>query len=273
MNVSPVNTPLGIDRRRLLQLGGVLAAATSLSACSGSGSAGTGGAGDRNKGSITVWSWQGPATALKALVPEFRKKMRSLDCPADATANRVRTIDTSLLTVGGAVHSDMLLWDPAAPVEAAVRQLIGTFHSVPQLSVRLDRLPAGHREAIGFWLAEWRRLRPQLLDGTVEPGRPDELYTLVRSAADGVCVIDVHSDRVVPLRPAGQHEIVLVNATPVDRLTVAAGEDSHTADITVHDPRGRIIDRCRRVLTPGLHTVPVPSMGLATLRIREGGTQ
>ncbi|AQW55813.1 glycoside hydrolase family 36 protein [Streptomyces violaceusniger] len=203
----------------------------------------------------------------------YGNMMRSLDCPADATANRVRTIDTSLLTVGGAVHSDMLLWDPAAPVEAAVRQLIGTFHSVPQLSVRLDQLPAGHREAIGFWLAEWSRLRPQLLDGTVEPGRPDELYTLVRSAAEGVCVIDVHSDRVVPLRPAGQHEIVLVNATPADRLTVAAGEDSHTADITVHDPRGRIIDRCRHVLTPGLHTVPVPSMGLATLRIREGGTQ
>ncbi|MBL1118967.1 alpha-galactosidase [Streptomyces sp. 110] len=203
----------------------------------------------------------------------YGNMMRSLDCPADAIANRVRTIDTSLLTVGGAVHSDMLLWDPSAPVEAAVRQLIGTLHSVPQLSVRLDRLPAAHREAIGFWLAEWRRLRPQLLDGTVEPGRPDELYPLVRSAAHGVCVIDVHSDRVVPLRPAGQQEIVLVNAGPADRLTVAAEGDARTADITVHDPRGRIIDRCRRVLTPGLHTVPVPSMGLATLRIREGGTQ
>ncbi|WP_432014154.1 glycoside hydrolase family 36 protein [Streptomyces cucumeris] len=203
----------------------------------------------------------------------FGNMMRSFDCPADATANRVRTIDTALLTIGGAVHSDMLLWDPGAPVEAAVRQLIGAFHAVPQLSVRLDRLPAGHREAIAFWLSAWRRLRPQLLDGTVEPGRPDELYALVRSTADGVCVIDVHSDRVVPLRAAGQRSVVLVNGTPVDRLTVSAEEDSLAADITVHDPRGRIIDRCRRVLAPGLHTVSVPSMGMATLRIREGGTQ
>ncbi|MFE5160965.1 ABC transporter substrate-binding protein [Streptomyces sp. NPDC056697] len=74
MNVSPVNTPFGIDRRRLLQLGGALAAATSLSACSGTGSAGTGGAGDKDKASITVWSWLEPAKALKAMVPEFRKK-------------------------------------------------------------------------------------------------------------------------------------------------------------------------------------------------------
>ncbi|WP_254885404.1 ABC transporter substrate-binding protein [Streptomyces sp. NA02950] len=67
-----MNTPLGIDRRRLLRLGGALAAAASLSACSGSG--GTGGAGDKNKASLTVWSWQEPAKALKALVPEFRRK-------------------------------------------------------------------------------------------------------------------------------------------------------------------------------------------------------
>ncbi|MFI1767008.1 alpha-galactosidase [Streptomyces sp. NPDC020800] len=95
----------------------------------------------------------------------YGNMLRSFDCPAYATANRVRTIDTSLLAVSGTVHSDMLLWDPSAPLEAAVRQFSGAFHSVPQLSVRLDRLPPEQLDALGFWLGQWRRLRPQLLDG------------------------------------------------------------------------------------------------------------
>ncbi|GAA2769783.1 hypothetical protein [Streptomyces showdoensis] len=54
--------------------------------------------------------------------------LRSFDCPGDATANRVRTLDTALLAVGGAVHSDMVMWSRSAPVEAVARQLIGALH-------------------------------------------------------------------------------------------------------------------------------------------------
>ncbi|KUJ67412.1 ABC transporter substrate-binding protein [Streptomyces albus subsp. albus] len=66
-----------LGRRRVLRMGGALAAAAglggSLAACSGSGSTASGAAGDPRKGQITVWSWQGPAAGLKALVPEFNK--------------------------------------------------------------------------------------------------------------------------------------------------------------------------------------------------------
>ncbi|MGP3980445.1 glycoside hydrolase family 36 protein [Streptomyces sp. KR80] len=202
----------------------------------------------------------------------YGNMLRSFDCPADATANRVRTLDTSLLAVGGAVHSDMLLWDLDAPVEAAARQLIGTLHSVPQISVRLDRLTEEHREALAFWLAQWRRLRGALLDGTVEPGRPDDLYTLVESEADGVLVLDVHSERTVPVEPADYREIVLVNGATADRLVLECSGPERAAELTVHDPSGRIIERCRPRLTPGLHTLPVPRMGLATLAITERTT-
>ncbi|MGI5397273.1 hypothetical protein [Streptomyces sp. CA-251251] len=111
--------------------------------------------------------------------------LRAVDCPADAVANRVRTIDTALLAAGGAVHSDPLLWDTTAPVEAAARQLIGALHSVPQVSVRLDALPLSHSEALRFWLAQWRLLRPQLLDAAVDPGRPDGLHAGALGAGRG----------------------------------------------------------------------------------------
>ncbi|MEU5539298.1 glycoside hydrolase family 36 protein [Streptomyces sp. NPDC020362] len=196
----------------------------------------------------------------------YGNMLRSFDCPADATANRVRTIDTSLLAVGGTVHSDMLLWDPSAPLEAAVRQLIGAFHSVPQLSVRLDSLPPEQLDALGFWLGQWRRLRPQLLDGRVEPGRPDDLYSLVESSADGVSVVSVHSERAVSLRPTAFEETVLVNASDVDRLVVDVQDPGAVVDIDVHAPNGRMIDRGRIDLSPGLHSLPVPRMGLAVVR-------
>lgn len=196
----------------------------------------------------------------------YGNMLRSFDCPADSVANRVRTIDTGLLAVGGAVHSDPLLWNTGAPVESAARQLIGTLHSVPQVSVRLDALPEDHVDALRFWLATWRLLRPQLLDGTVEPGRPDELYTLVSSESDGVNVTTVHADRPVPVRPAGLARTVLVNGTAEDRLVVDVVDAGATVEIEVRGPDGRMIEHYRTELTTGLHRLPVPRMGLGSIR-------
>ncbi|WP_435059601.1 glycoside hydrolase family 36 protein [Streptomyces sp. bgisy060] len=199
------------------------------------------------------------------MVP-FGNMLRSFDCPGDAAANRVRTIDTALLAVGGAVHSDPLLWNAEAPVEAAARQLIGALHAVPQVSVRLDGLPHDHVEALRFWLAQWRRLRPQLLDGTVRPGRPDDLYTLVRAEAAGVSVLAVHGERTVRVRPVEFRETVLVNASDADRLVLdVVGAAAHV-EIVIHACDGRMIERSRTTLHPGLQSLSVPRMGLALVR-------
>ncbi|WP_405687951.1 alpha-galactosidase [Streptomyces sp. NBC_01387] len=195
----------------------------------------------------------------------FGNMLRSFDCPADSTANRVRTIDTSLLAVGGVVHSDPLMWDTSGPVEAAARQLIGALHAVPQVSVRLDALSAEQADAVRFWLGQWRRLRPQLLDGTVEPGRPDGLYTLVRSESDGVIVLSVHDERAVSVLPATHRETVLVNATAANRVVVDVQDTGAQVEVDVRGPDGRIIERTQMSLVPGLHSIPVPTMGLALL--------
>ncbi|AWZ16199.1 alpha-galactosidase [Streptomyces sp. ICC1] len=200
----------------------------------------------------------------------FGNMLRSFDCPADATANRVRTLDTALLAVGGAVHSDMLLWSPDAPVAAVARQLIGALHAVPQISVRLDRVPAAHREAVGFWLRQWRLHRELLLDGEVEPGRPDELYPLVRASAGDRCLISVHGDRVVPLDFSAHRRFHLVNGSDRDRVMVEVRGGGGRVEGVVHGPDGRIMDGPPSFLAEGARSLAVPRGGLASLTITEG---
>ncbi|MFD8415945.1 alpha-galactosidase [Streptomyces sp. NPDC059650] len=208
--------------------------------------------------------YTGPGTA------PFGNLLRSFDCPADAAANRVRTLDTALLAVGGAVHSDMLLWSPQAPVEAVARQLIGALHAVPQLSVRLDRIPEAHRATIGFWLRRWHENRDLLLDGEVEPGRPDELYPLVRATAGDRCLISVHGDLVVPLDPAAHRRVELVNGSAGDLLTLSVRGGPAEITRVVHAPDGRIIESASARFAEGPHTLAVPRGGLASLTITEG---
>ncbi|GAA1168703.1 alpha-galactosidase [Kitasatospora gansuensis] len=200
----------------------------------------------------------------------FGNLLRSFDCPADSTANRVRTLDTAFLAVGGAVHSDMLLWPPEAPAHSAARQLIGALHAVPQVSVRLTRLPEEHLAAVAFWLGQWRRLRDTLLDGEVEPGRPDELYPVVRVSGDRVLLVSVHAEQVVPVALTRHQELVLVNGSATDRLVLEVAAPGVSAELAVHGPTGRIIERSRLTLPPGLHSLPVPRSGLAILTSLEG---
>ncbi|NUR85274.1 MAG: alpha-galactosidase [Nonomuraea sp.] len=190
----------------------------------------------------------------------YGEMLRADDCPGDATANRVQTIDAGLLAVRGAVHGDMLIWDEGATAVSAARQFIATLHAVPQLSARLTRLDAEHREVVAFWLDRWRRLRHVLLDGVVEPGRPDELYPVIVAEAGDERVITVSADRVVPVAVA--RRTTLINATSAHRLVL---ELDAAARVEIRDARGRIIDRSEQRLEAGLRALEVPPSGLAIL--------
>lgn len=164
----------------------------------------------------------------------------------------------------------MLLWSPQAPAEAVARQLIGALHAVPQISVRLDRMPAAHREVVSFWLRQWRRHRTLLLDGETEPGRPDELYPLVRATADGECLFSVHGDRVVPLDVPAYRGFHLVNGSDRDRVMVEVRGAGAWVRGVVHGPDGRIMEDQLKFLPEGPHSLDVPRGGLASLTITEG---
>ncbi|GGK16670.1 ABC transporter substrate-binding protein [Streptomyces camponoticapitis] len=104
---------MDMERRRVLRMGGALAAGaglTGLTACSGSGDTGAAGsAGAKDKGAITVWSWQGPAAQMKALVPEFNKKFPDIEVTVQDIGNpAIWDKITTAMGAGGSGLADVL---------------------------------------------------------------------------------------------------------------------------------------------------------------------
>ncbi|MFI8106073.1 ABC transporter substrate-binding protein [Streptomyces sp. NPDC086023] len=100
-----------LNRRSVLRMGGGLAVALpGLTACSGSGGdAGSGHAGERGRGDITVWSWQGPAAELKALVPEFNRQFPDIRVTVEDIGNpAIWDKITTALAAGGQGLADVL---------------------------------------------------------------------------------------------------------------------------------------------------------------------
>lgn len=109
-------TPAGTARGGALAtagLGGLgLTGLAALTGCSGSGDTGAGGSGatgDPRKGRITVWSWQGPAAELKALIPEFNKTYPDIQVTVEDIGNpAIWDKITAGLAAGGQGLADVL---------------------------------------------------------------------------------------------------------------------------------------------------------------------
>ncbi|WP_203922136.1 alpha-galactosidase [Rugosimonospora africana] len=196
--------------------------------------------------------------------------LRASDCPADASANRLRTRDIAVLAPGAAVHCDMLMWDPAADVDAAARQVQSALYSVPQISVRLAGQSAGHRAMTAWWLRFWLRYRDVLLDGQHPASRLDERAGTVTASAGNRAVVTVFGERrVVPLDPGRFTEIALVNSTAAGHVVVDVTGTAR-ARLTVMDSRGRPAGTHLKDLSPGLHRLPVPPAGLCVIEHLDG---
>lgn len=198
----------------------------------------------------------------------FGNALRATDCPADAVANRIRTLDIALLAPGGTVHSDMIMWDHQAAPQVLARQFHGAWHAVPQISTRLTLLPPEHRKTLAFWLSTWRELRPALTGGHLEPGRPDELYPQVTAVGGGRHVVTCYTQAVVPVGPGSAGDLVIVNATGTDRLLLEVAGPPRHVQVRVHDCQGNPVGRRTRELTAGLTEVPVPPHGVCRIEQR-----
>lgn len=198
------------------------------------------------------------------LMRRYGNMFRANDCPADLVRNRIAIVDLRLLAGDTAVHGDMLMWHPGEPVESAALQLLAVLFSVPQISVRLDRVPAEHLEMLRFWLGFWRQHRDALLDGELCAAHPELSYPLVSAATERELVAAAYAEVAVPIPAAAPAYAAVVNATRAPAVTLVC-EAPLSRRVRVSDCRGQVVADGQRELGAGACRIEVPPAGLVEL--------
>lgn len=201
------------------------------------------------------------------LMRKYGNMFRAADAPHVAMDNRLRTVDLRLLSGSTAVHSDMFMWHAGDSVEAAALQFLSILFSVPQLSVRLERIPSDHREMVRHWTGYWLRNRDVLLDGEFIPHAPLANYPLIEAVTDEKRIVAVYGDMVVRVpEDHGSRALDVVNAGSVSRVVLEIGGRPGLFDYRVLDTRGREIGTGTVELAPGVYRFMVPRSGLLEMK-------
>jgi alpha-galactosidase len=193
------------------------------------------------------------------LMRRYGNMFRANDCPADHVRNRIAVVDLRLLAGDTAVHGDMLMWNPGEPVEAAALQLLAVLFAVPQISVRLDRLPAEHLAMLRHWLAVWRENRDLILGGELTAIGPELNYPVVWSRRGDELVAAVYADLVLPLPPVRRALVANATRGPAVTLALSAAIDGR---LRVRDTTGRLLVDEARNVAAGVQRISVPPAGL-----------
>ena len=157
-------------------------------------------------------------------IRKYGNMFRAGDCPMDYRTNRMRTLDLRLTSGATAVHSDMLMWGAGDSVETASKQFWSIIFAVPQISVRLNEIPAAYREKIREMVDFWVAHRETLVKGELRPMRPDLGYPIVYAYGPGEQVVAVYDEsQLVKIDRAKGAKAFVVNATDATSLVVEEG--------------------------------------------------
>lgn len=199
------------------------------------------------------------------LMRKYGNMFRAVDCPNMAAINRARTTDIRLLCGNTAAHSDMFMWHEEEPVETAALQILNILFSVPQLSVRLGRIPDDHIQMIKFWIDYWKKNRNVLLDGKFMPVNPGAVYPLIRAETDEKVIVAVYNDMFVNLDSTGHKNWDIVNAKPGETVILDIEKPLGNARFAVFDCKGNLISDGATWLDKGVHKFAVPPSGLLAI--------
>jgi alpha-galactosidase len=202
------------------------------------------------------------------LMRKYGNMFRGVDAPDNAWANRAEVTDVRLLSGNTAPHSDMFMWHPNEPVEAAALQFLNVLFAVPQLSVKLTQFPEDHQRMVREWTRYWKDNRGVLLKGEFHPSSPGSIYPVIVAFRGGKAIAGVYSNSVVRLPDADLSAVDLVNANAGSSVVMELSRSMGGVDVTTFDTEGNRIDAHRRTLGPNIHRFDVPPSGRVEIRKR-----
>lgn len=156
--------------------------------------------------------------------PSIRKygnMLRVGDCPCDMLKNRVGIVNLRMTSGKTAVHSDMIMWNTEDTAENAALQFASILYGVPQVSVRVDKLPEDHRRMLKYYVSFWKEWKNVLIDGKLTAKNPESNYSLVSSVLGDKSVIASYTNPLVEITTA---EAVAVNASMHESLVIKGAE-------------------------------------------------
>lgn len=189
--------------------------------------------------------------------PSIRKygnMLRVGDCPCDMLKNRMGIINLRMMSGKTAVHSDMIMWNTEDTAENAAMQFASVLFGVPQVSVRVDKLPESHHKMLKYYVSFWKEWKDVLLDGKLTAQNPESNYSAACSALGNKSVIVSYTNPVIEICT---DEAVAVNASMHKSLVIkgAMGKNYKTVNCMGEKISSGII-------SASLEEIEVPSAGM-----------
>ncbi len=193
--------------------------------------------------------------------PSIRKygnMLRVGDCPCDMLKNRVGIVNLRMTSGKTAVHSDMIMWNTEDTVENAALQFASVLYSVPQVSVRVDKLPEDHLRMLRFYISFWNDWREVLLDGKLTAKNPESNYSVAKCVLRDKAVTVSYTN---PLIEVCEDETAVVNAS-MNRTLIIKGADKKSCRVV--NCMGEEILNGR--ITSEIEEVTVPVSGIIYIK-------
>lgn len=153
------------------------------------------------------------------LMRKYANIFRVADCPDDSLRNRLGVVNLRLTSGECAVHSDMLMWNYDEPVEIAAKQIINVLFSVPQISVRIEKLSNEHYKMLEFYLSLWIKYKELFADTKISAECPEANYSKLCAQSDKKQAVVCYCDNTVNL-DENKEKVIIVNGTAKDEFFI-----------------------------------------------------
>ena len=189
--------------------------------------------------------------------PSIRKygnMLRVGDCACDMLKNRIGIINLRMTSGKTAVHSDMIMWNFSDTVENAAMQFVSVLFGVPQVSVRVDKLPEDHLKMLKYYVSFWKEWKDILIDGKLTAQNPESNYSAATSTLGNKSVTVSYTNPVVDIRT---EKAVAVNSSMHESLVIKGAEGKTYKTVNC---MGEEI--ANGIITSSLEEIEVPSAGI-----------